>query len=64
MTFEKDGGIIYWVDPEDDSENGIYFSFDKKTVFEFYSDYPHKLTKEQIEIFKKEKPTLAALKPC
>jgi len=40
----------------------IYFSFDKKTIFNFYTDYPEKLTPEQIELFKKEHPELAALK--
>lgn len=38
------------------------FSFDKKTVFNFFSDYPAKLSKEQIKIFKKEQPILAELK--
>lgn len=38
------------------------FSFDKKTVFNFFADYPDKLTPEQIKIFKKENPYLAALK--
>ena len=38
------------------------FSFDKKQVFNFWTDYPDKLTPEQVEIFKKENPTMAALK--
>ena len=38
------------------------FSFDKKTVFNFWTDYPDKLTKKQIELFKKEFPMMAELK--
>lgn len=65
MIFEKesDDKMIYWVDPEDDREDTILFSFDGKTVFNFWQDYPEKLSPEQIRIFKKENPTLAALKP-
>lgn len=46
---------IWWVD---NSEYvGIHlFSFDKKTVFNLFQDYPYKLTKEQKEIFDKENP--------
>lgn len=52
---------IWWVD--EIGSNGLFlFSFDKKTIFNFFEDYPEKLTKEQIEIFKKENPVLAALK--
>lgn len=32
------------------------FSFDKKTVFNMFRDYPWKLTAEQKEIFDKENP--------
>ena len=54
--------LIWWTGPID-RYGGISFSFDKKRVFDFYSEYPDKLTPEQIKIFKKENPTLAALKP-
>ena len=40
----------------------LLFSFDGKTVFNFWSDYPHKLTKEQKDLFDKEFPVIAALK--
>ena len=50
----NDTDVIYWVDDPDDV--GTYeFSFDKKTTFNLFADYPHKLTPEQKEIFDKEK---------
>ena len=38
------------------------FSFDKKQEFNFFRDYPHKLTPEQKAIFDKENPQLIELK--
>ena len=32
------------------------FSFDKKTIFNLFEDYPHNLTKEQKAVFDKENP--------
>ena len=43
-------------------EGPYCFSFDKETIFNFWTDYPDKLTPEQIEIFKKENPIMAELK--
>ena len=65
MTFHKyhEGDAIEWAGATE-SEGKILFTFDGgKTVFNFWTDYPQKLTKEQIEIFKKTNPTLAELKP-
>lgn len=46
---------IWWVDTTD--KDGVWlFSFDKKTVFNLFRDYPQKLTPEQKEIFDKENP--------
>jgi len=46
---------IFWVNnPETIGEH--LFSFDKKTVFNMFQDYPDKLTVEQKEIFDKENP--------
>lgn len=39
---------------------GYEFSFDKKTIYYLFRDY-HKLTKEQKEIYDRERPALAAL---
>lgn len=46
---------IWWVDTSD-SDGQWLFSFDKKQIFNMFSDYPHKLTAEQKEIFDKENP--------
>lgn len=46
---------IWWVD-NDEVVGEWLFSFDKKTLFNMFADYPHKLTKEQKEVFDKENP--------
>ena len=38
------------------------FTFDKKKVFNFFKDYPEKLSDDEIAIFEIEYPELAALK--
>lgn len=45
-----------------DEEGPFLFSFDCETVYNFWTDYPEKLTPEQVELFKKWNPTMAALK--
>lgn len=49
---------IWWVD-NDEVVGEWLFSFDKKTLFNMFADYPHKLTKEQKEVFDKENPYCA-----
>lgn len=65
--FQREKGNLMWiVDCFDDNKRRIgdfRFSFDRKKVFNFWQDYPDKLTPEQTAIFKKEKPMLAELKP-
>ena len=46
---------IWWVDTSD--KVGVWeFSFDQKTVFNMFQDYPWQLTPEQKEIFDRENP--------
>lgn len=46
---------IWWVENPD--VVGVWeFSFDRKTVFNLFEDYPWKLTPEQKAIFDKENP--------
>ena len=47
--------VIWWVDNFD--KLGEYlFTFDKKKIYNLFRDYPHKITKEEKEIFDKENP--------
>ena len=46
---------VWWVDAI--NTKGVFiFSFDKKRVFNLFSDYPYKLTPAQRELFDKENP--------
>ena len=47
---------IWWYDNSDERVGEWLFSFDKKTVFNMFRDYPHKLTPEQKRIFDAENP--------
>lgn len=48
--------IIWWIDNSEESKGEWLFTFDKITIFNMFSDYPQKLTKEQKEIFDRENP--------
>ena len=56
--------IIFFKEHEEDSiwwvrtrAYGIMeFSFDKKHIYNLFRDYPHAMTKEEVEIFDKENP--------
>ncbi len=52
---ENEGDTIWWTGPVG-SVGVILFSFDKKTVFNLFADFPHNLTKEQVRTFCKENP--------
>lgn len=50
--------LIWWKDTPESV--GIWiFSFDKKTEFNMFRDYPHALTPEQKKIFDDENPEWA-----
>lgn len=49
------GDKIWWVDNSATVGEWL-FTFDKKTIFNMFSDYPDKLTLEQKELFDKENP--------
>lgn len=50
--------VIWWKDTPDTVGEWI-FSFDKKTEFNMFADYPYKLTEKQRAIFDKENPEWA-----
>lgn len=51
---ESENDAIWWV--ETDDKGDWLFSFDQKTIYNMYADFPYKLTREQVEIFIKEQP--------
>ena len=52
---ENDTDRIWWVDAVDNI--GLYlFSFDRKKIYNLFSDYPHKLSAEEKRIFDEENP--------
>ena len=52
---ENDTDKIWWVDNVD--KVGVHlFSFDKKKIYNLFEDYPHAMTREEIEIFNRENP--------
>ena len=46
---------IWWLDTSD-KVGELVFTFDKKTLFNMFADYPYKLTPEEKAIFDKENP--------
>ena len=46
---------IWWLDTSEKVGEWI-FTFDKKTLFNMFTDYPYKLTPEEKVIFDKENP--------
>lgn len=54
----KESDQIWWVDTD---AIGVWeFSFDRKTVFNMFRDYPYALTAEQKAIFDRENPYWAS----
>lgn len=54
----EDADTIWWKDTTDTIGEWI-LSFDRKTEFNLFADYPYKLTPEQKKIFDKENPEWA-----
>lgn len=46
---------IWWID-NTETIGEYLFSFDKQKIYNLFADYPHKLSKEQKDIFDKENP--------
>ena len=53
---ENKNDKIWWFDDMSDRDGEFLFSFDRKTIFNLFADYPYKLTPEQKAIFDKENP--------
>ena len=51
----RESDTIWWVDLGDNDGTWL-FSFDKKKIYNMFSDFPQKLTKEEVKIFIKENP--------
>ena len=60
--YKSDESFKIWRVETPDRKGEFLFTFDCKKVFNFFHDYPEKLTDEEIAIFEKEYPELAALK--
>ena len=56
--FKHEESDVVWWKSNWDSVGEMIFSFDKKKEFNFWQDYPNKLTKEQRAIFDKENEIL------
>ncbi|MGN0232233.1 MAG: hypothetical protein ACI4A8_08520 [Muribaculaceae bacterium] len=53
---ESNDDKVLFVDNFDEKIGVIEFTFDKETIYNFFEDYPEKLTKSQREQFDKEHP--------
>lgn len=51
----NESDVVWWVD-DTEYVGRFLFSFDKERVFNLFSDYPDKLTAEQLEVFNNENP--------
>lgn len=62
MDFMKksESALISWVVPT--AYGDQRFSFDRKKIYDFWKDYPEKLSNEEQAIFRNECPYLARLK--
>lgn len=56
--FKHEESDVVWWKSSRETVGEMVFSFDKKSEFNFWQDYPNKLTKEQKVIFDKENEIL------
>ena len=60
------GDIIWQVDALDENNEcligPVLFSFDKKKIYNFWTDYPDNMTDEEVEIFDREQPYFSSLR--
>ena len=56
---ENENDVIWWVEAPIEHDGEFLFSFDRKTVFNLFADYPYKLTPEQKAVFDRENPRWA-----
>lgn len=54
--YKNDKNDKVWWTEKVDSYGEILFSFDKKKIYNLFTDYPEKLSQEELEIFNKENP--------
>lgn len=52
---ENDSDAVWWK-MSSECIGDFEFSFDRKTIFNLFQDYPYKLSAEQKNIFDKENP--------
>lgn len=53
---KSDSDKVYWLTKKDESIGEFLFSFDLKKVYNIYTDYPEKLSNEELRVFNKENP--------
>ncbi len=51
---QNDNDTIWWVDNDNYGEHE--FSFDRKKIYNLFTDYPYNMTSEEVAIFDKENP--------
>ncbi len=54
--YKKNPGDQIWCIDALGEKEPLLFSFDRETIFNYWPDYPEKLTKEEKAIFDKENP--------
>ncbi|MDX8417719.1 DUF7675 family protein [Absicoccus intestinalis] len=61
---EKSNEMIWHTYPVKENFVTYFFSFDRKIIYEFWTDFPQNLTGEEIYTFTKENPRMAELRGC